>query len=134
MLVVPGESVGELRFRSTKETVRAQLGPSRSCHDYGDGRESWSFADDLSVLFQEGVGLVAVSSECGTLVLWDRDLFALSAHELREWLAEHHVATTLERDGWGDEVIHARAIGLFAYYIHDDPVPSVELYLGAWTR
>ncbi len=129
MIVVPGESVGGLRFRSTKETVRAQLGPSRSCHDYGDGRESWSFGDDLSVLFQDGIGLVAVTLDRGPLVLWDRDLFALSAGELCDWLAEHRVATTLNQNGWGDEVIDAPAIGLFAYYNHDDPMPCVELYL-----
>ena len=133
MLVIPGESIGKLRFRSSKESVAAQLGPEYSRHDYGDGRESWNFPGDLAVLFKDGIGLVAVTLDRGPLVLWDKDLFALSDRELCEWLDDRQIATSVDRDVWGDKVIRAAAIGLFAYYAQDDPIPSIEFFVGSWS-
>jgi hypothetical protein len=129
--VVPGIGVGELRFRMSQEAIISLLGSEHSRHDYGDGRVRLDYGSDLDVLFKEGLGLVAVHVDHGPVLLWGRDVFAMSAEELCEWFAQQGLATTRQTHSWGDVVIGAPAAGLFFYYAEDEPrLQSIEVFLG----
>jgi hypothetical protein len=68
-------------------------------------------------------------------LLWGRDVFAMSAEELWEWLAQQGLAATRQTERWGDVVIGATAAGLFFYYAEGEPrLQGIEVFIGAWDR
>jgi len=133
--VVPGIGVGELRFRISQEAIFSLLRPEHSRLDYGDGRVVLDYGSDLSVLFKDGVGLVAVILDHGPVLLWGRDVFEMSAEGLCEWLAQQGLAATRRSDSWDVVVIGATAAGLFFYYAEGEPrLQGIEVFIGTWDR
>jgi hypothetical protein len=133
--VVPGIGVGELRFRMSHQTIISLLGPEHSRRDYGDGRVLLDYGSDLSVLFKDGVGLVAVTLDHGPVLLWGRDMFEMSAEGLCEWLAQEGLAATRQSDSWDVVAIEATAAGLFFYYAEGEPrLQGIEVFIGKWNR
>jgi hypothetical protein len=119
----------------SQEAIIALLGPEHSRHDYGDGRVFLDYGSDLSILFKEGVGLIAVTVDHGPVLLWGRDVFAMSAEELCEWLAQQGLAATRQTESWGDVVVGAAAAGLFFYYAEGEPrLQGIEVFIGTWDR
>lgn len=138
MIIVPGERVGSLRFLSTQQEVRDQLGPPQHCHDYGDGRVRWDYPQ-LNVLFLEGHGLMSVDLDSGPAMLWGTDVFGLSAPELIDWLARREIQARVEYicRSCGDLTIDVPSHGLSVFYPDGDDEQSMpeglEVSIGEWS-
>jgi hypothetical protein len=93
------------------------------------------YGSDLSVLFQDGIGLVAVALDQGPVRLWGRDVFEMSAGGLCDWLARQGLVATRQTESWGDVVIGAATAGLFFYYAEGEPrLQGIEVFIGTWDR
>jgi hypothetical protein len=133
MVIIPGERVGDLQFRSSRDAVAARLGAPDRLVDYGDGREIWIYESGPDVTFLES-GLVGVSLGAGPAILWERDLFRFDAAELRGWFAGRGVDVAIEVSQWGDTTLDATATcGLLIYYAEGDLVPcDIGVQFGRW--
>jgi hypothetical protein len=130
--VVPGKRVGPLHFRTPLAEAVRLLGEPPSRFAYGDGRCRYDYAGDISLLFLDEAGLVAVTLGRGPAVLRGRDLFSLTADALAAWLTAEGVGVARKDDGYGDFTL-AADIGLFVYFAEGEPGPqSVEVFVGSW--
>lgn len=132
MKIIPLESVGALRFFSSKEDCLAEHGEVFVRRDYGDGRERWDYEWGLSLLFQEGAGLVAVTMDTAPpILLGETDLFELSLDAFCEWLRSYPVTQTKQLNYWSDTIISVPEWGLVASFAEWWPtMVSVEVFVG----
>lgn len=134
MVIIPGERVGDLQFRSSPDAVARRLGSPQRRVDYGDGRENWMYEGGPDVTFLKSVGLVGVSLGAGPAILWERDLFQFDAAALRDWFANRGVDVAFDVSQSGDTTLDATTTcGLQIYYAEGDLVPcDIEVQFGRW--